>query len=354
MYLKNIFYGFTFVCVLLATPNCVAGVSSRGVSSEKVYRIAFGSCVHQDKEQPVWEAVLKDHPDLFIFLGDNIYGDTEDMKVLQEKYDKQNSKPGLSELRKQTRVIGTWDDHDYGVNDGGAEYPKKEESRQIMLNFFEEPGDSPRRTQDGGVYASYMFGEGSEAIRVILLDTRWARSPLIKVPEEELEDRDNRNMGPYVANEAPEARMLSETQWTWLEKQFEGEASLTIIGSSIQFLSDFTGWESWANFPPEKERLLAVLKKHPETRVMFISGDMHYAEVSKWDGILPYPLWDFTSSGLTQSWHNVSPNLFRVGKSFLEANYGLMEFQFDPVPRLRFQIKNVFGTVLQSTDLVLR
>ncbi|MET0658010.1 MAG: hypothetical protein ABW110_07620 [Steroidobacteraceae bacterium] len=46
-------------------------------------RIAFGSCAKQDKEQPIWDAVLASKPDLFIFLGDNIYGDTTDMQVMR-------------------------------------------------------------------------------------------------------------------------------------------------------------------------------------------------------------------------------------------------------------------------------
>ena len=38
-------------------------------------RIAFGSCCDQDKPQPIWDAIIETQPELFIFLGDNIYGD---------------------------------------------------------------------------------------------------------------------------------------------------------------------------------------------------------------------------------------------------------------------------------------
>ena len=38
-------------------------------------RVAFGSCANQDLPQPIWDAVLDYRPELFIFAGDNVYGD---------------------------------------------------------------------------------------------------------------------------------------------------------------------------------------------------------------------------------------------------------------------------------------
>ena len=54
-------------------------VGSRGQAEEKLpqllRRIAFGSCAEQFKSQPIWKAVVEKRPDLFLFLGDNIYAD---------------------------------------------------------------------------------------------------------------------------------------------------------------------------------------------------------------------------------------------------------------------------------------
>ena len=91
-------------------------------------RIAFGSCARQDKPQPIWDAVLDSSPDLFIFLGDNIYGDTHDMAVLRGKYAELAAQPGFRRLAEQVPILATWDDHDYGENDAGSEYPHKEAS----------------------------------------------------------------------------------------------------------------------------------------------------------------------------------------------------------------------------------
>ena len=82
-------------------------------------------------------------PELFLFLGDNIYADTENMDVMRAKYAKLAAMPGFKALRERCPILATWDDHDLGVNDGGSEYPRKEESQQVFLDFF---GDSERFT----------------------------------------------------------------------------------------------------------------------------------------------------------------------------------------------------------------
>jgi len=68
-------------------------------------RIAFGSCARQDKPQPIWDAVLASEPDLFVFLGDNIYGDTRDPTVLRAKYAQLAAQPGFKRLRERVPVL---------------------------------------------------------------------------------------------------------------------------------------------------------------------------------------------------------------------------------------------------------
>src|SRR5687768_2005085 len=122
-----------------------------------ISRIGFGSCAFQNDPQPVWGAVQKSKPDLFLLNGDNIYGDTEDMAVMREKYDRLAKVPAFDKLRKKIPILGTWDDHDYGRNDAGLEFPVKKQSQQVFLDFFGVPKDSPRRKQEG-VYSSDIFG----------------------------------------------------------------------------------------------------------------------------------------------------------------------------------------------------
>jgi alkaline phosphatase D len=314
-----------------------------------ISRVAFGSCVHQDKPQPIWDVVNRAKPNIFVFLGDNIYGDSEDAAVLQSKYEKLGAVPGFQQLRQQTDVVAIWDDHDYGVNDGGLEYPSKEASRQVMLDFFGEPADSERRSRPDGIYTSYVYGEPGNTVQIILLDLRWNRTAL-----HEVADADKRasrlalDMGPYDASLEPGATLLGEAQWQWFEQQLHVAADLRIIGSSIQLLADFTGWETWANFPADRQRFFNALHTSPIVPTVIISGDTHWSEFSRIDNSgLPFPLVEMTASGLTEEWHEISPNRHRVGEAFAQANFGLIEIDWSvQPPAMKMQIRGVDGRVL--------
>ena len=343
---------------MLFVSSCTVGVKENAARPENppLQVIAFGSCAHQNRAQPIWESINAESADLFIFLGDNIYGDTEDMEVLQSRYEKLAAKPGFVELRKKTRTIAIWDDHDFGVDDGGVDYPMKEQSRAIMLDFWGEPDDSPRRNRDSGIYAAYKFGSAGRRVQVILLDLRWNRSPL-----EETEfgkkniDRAAKNMGPYVPSDGPEAVLVGEPQWSWLEQQLREPADVRIIASSIQVLPEFSGWESWANFPNERNRLFSLLKNLGTNGVFFISGDMHWSELSRVDEVADYPLWEITSSGLTRSKKTVSPNMHRVVEPYTEPNYGLIEIDWDKRdPQITLSIKDVAGQTVTQQEIGLR
>ena len=71
-------------------------------------RIAFGSCAHQDKPQPIWESIVAVKPQLFLFTGDIIYADTRDPKVMKEKYDLMAALPGWQKLLRTCPVFATW------------------------------------------------------------------------------------------------------------------------------------------------------------------------------------------------------------------------------------------------------
>ena len=269
---------------------------------EVLERIAFGSCASQDKPQPIWQSVVAADPDLFVFLGDNIYADTEDMEIMRAKYAKLAAKPGYDKLLEKCPVLATWDDHDYGKNDGGATYPKKKESQRVMLDFFRVPAESPRRKREG-VYGAYVFGPEGRRVQVILLDTRYFKSPQVKDMRSDEEKKRLNLVGWYVANNDPSTTILGDAQWKWLEEQLREPAEVRITASSIQVLADEKGMESWGNFPHERERLFKLIESTSAKGALFISGDVHFSEISRVENG-PYPLYDFTSSGLTNSNEN--------------------------------------------------
>ncbi|BCX46765.1 hypothetical protein HAHE_06730 [Haloferula helveola] len=293
---------------------------------EAVTKIAFGSCFDpRDKVDTAFDGVLAQKPDVFVFLGDNIYGDTADMDVLRKKYAELEAVDGFRKVRETSTLLATWDDHDYGINDGGKSYSKRKESQQIFLDFFKDPADSPRRKREG-VYASYTFGPVGKRCQILLLDTRYFRDEIPRSKEK----RKPRTVGWYRPVDDPSLTLLGETQWAWLERQLKVPADVRIIASSIQVLAVEKGMENWGNVPHEQRRLFELLRKHRADHTVAISGDVHFAELSKTQ-IGSYPFYDMTSSGLSHTnrgWASAD-NSLRVGKSHFQRNAGLVEIDWE-------------------------
>jgi alkaline phosphatase D len=284
------------------------------------YVIAFGSCNRQDEAQPLWDAIIEEKPDLFLWGGDNIYADTDDMSELEAQYHKQKKHPEYQRLIRTTPVLGTWDDHDYGKNDAGKEWEYKMESQQLLLDFLGVKKDDPRRKRKG-VYHSETFTEKGKLIKVIVLDTRYFRSPLQKSKEKGKRYTPNGN-----------GTILGKEQWEWLERELKNNtADYTVILSSIQVLSGEHGFETWGNFPAEIEKLENLLQDSEAENVIVLSGDRHISEFSqkKIEG-LDDPLVDFTSSGMTHAYSdfNGEPNQYRIGEVVSDLSFGLLKFDF--------------------------
>ena len=325
----------------LATTPSAAALPGGALAGEgrALTRIAFGSCARQDKDQPIWDVVNAWHPDLFIFLGDNIYGDTEDMAVMRAKYDMLAAKPGFRTLRRQSMVIATWDDHDYGVNDGGSEYPKKVESAALFLDFWGVPAGHERRSHPG-IYGSYMFGPEGRRVQVILPDNRTFRTPLLGYSVEP-EDK-----GGYVINPDPHATMLGQAQWDWLETELRRPADLRILASSTQVLPDAPGYEAWINYQADHQRLLDLIDFAAVDNLVIISGDTHYAELSRLEERMPYPLFELTSSGLTEVWPVFGPNRHRMAQAPLAPNYGRLTIDWDSIdPKIIMEVQMLDGSI---------
>ncbi|CAD5333734.1 unnamed protein product [Arabidopsis thaliana] len=350
-----------------------------------ITRIAFGSCANQSAPQPIWDAINKFDPQLFIWLGDNIYGDIrrpltvigkertfgpwrntprfvpsseEEMKL---RYAKAKANPGYSRIQRKAKVIGTWDDHDYGLNDAGKEFDRKVINQKLMLDFLNEPLDSPRRKQ-AGVYASYTYGPSNRKVKVIVLDTRYHRDPL-----------------------RSDGSILGDTQWDWLENELSGPRSeITIIGSSVQVISNLSAttgplfyMESWGRFPKERKRLFRLIADTKRDGVIFISGDVHFGEITRYDCSVGYPLYDVTSSGLVQSVEKVvprplrsivrllfwyTPSTMRVindnckfkSCTYGQQNFGAISIDWNANPvTIKLEIRDVNGDTVLGTNVSL-
>jgi len=303
-----------------AAPEVIPTPEVEGSTEAATFTLAFGSCAHQDRPQPVLDAVIAAEPDLFVYLGDNIYGDTEDRATLEATYERLASRPEFQRLRAAVPIVATWDDHDYGKNDGGREYPMRAESEEVFLDFWQVPGDGPQR-QHEGVYGAFFFGEGDRRIQLIVLDTRSFRGPLAPAGD------DPRFKHRYRPD--PGAVLLGDAQWAWLGAQLRAPAALRVIASSIQFSGDYTGFESWANLPMERARLVDLIGKSKANPVIFLSGDVHHGELSRLEPAGQPPLYDMTSSGINQVGTILEPSQARIGEAVFEPNFGLLSVNWE-------------------------
>jgi alkaline phosphatase D len=306
--------------------------------------IAFGSCNKENSPQPLWQYIIENEPDLWVWTGDNVYGDTEDMQVLKQKYDLQKNNPEYQKLLNTCPVVGIWDDHDYGVNDGDKHYPKKDESKNLMFDFLEVATDNEARTRSG-TYQAYSFGETNKMVKVILLDARYFRDEL----------RKEGTPYHYVPNDTGD--VLGEAQWTWLENELSDKSiNLTVIACGIQFLAKDHRFEKWANFPNARQRLFDLLEEKQPNATILLSGDRHIAEISKIKlDNLPYDLYDITSSGLTHSYEAVGNELNQLrvdNKLSGQKNFGLLKINWNTSPlKIKVEIRGLNNQLIFDQDI---
>jgi len=320
----------TVVCLVLV--NIVAAKESDSAESvterlDNSIVIAFGSCNDQKRPQLLWQRINAVKPDVWLWLGDNVYADTENMDKMAADYSKQKSHPLYQKLIKSALILGTWDDHDYGRNDAGKEYPQKAHSQQLFLDFLGVDKGSPRRKRQG-VYHSQTFEKAGLRVKFILLDTRYFR------------DQPKKKKSGYSPNMS--GTILGEAQWRWLEKELsESKADVNILASSIQVVADEHRWEKWANFPMERERLLLMLAGLETLGpTIVVSGDRHIGEIST-IRLPEKTIHEVTSSSLTHGWgfRRSASNRYRLGKIVYEQNFGLIKISTEGEPTIELELR---------------
>ncbi|MEP6809418.1 MAG: alkaline phosphatase D family protein [Chthoniobacterales bacterium] len=340
--------GILLLCALLF--GATAAFPEETPETSALTRIAFGSCNREYRPQLLWKPILACQPQLWIWLGDIVYGRADVPGDLVRRYRSAKAQPDYQELRQRARVIGVWDDNDYGEKDGGAENAHKKESQEWILDFLDEPPASPRRAQ-AGIYAAYTFGPPGRQVKVILLDGHYHRG-------------EPRELWSWITR-TPEAEsdILGDEQWAWLERELtDSSADIHLIGSGIQVLADEQPFEKWANFPRARRRLFDLLAKTRARNVILLSGDRHLGEISRAvDPRLPLPLYDITSSGMT---HHAQSNIlydfkkeanrFRLGKNYPNFNFGLLEINWDGSPPVvTAQIRGVDNVLALEEKITL-
>ncbi|HEY0446399.1 MAG TPA: alkaline phosphatase D family protein [Allosphingosinicella sp.] len=294
-----------------------------------VSRIAFGSCVNQDRHMNFWAPIAAKRPDLFLMIGDNVYGDTRatgaaTIPTLSASYARLAARPEFGEFRARVPMLAVWDDHDYGHNDAGGSFAFREYAERTFETFW---GSDPAVRARPGVHQEVVVGPDGRRVQIILLDTRFFRSDLKSIPYQEKAPP----LGWYVPTDDPQATLLGEQQWRWLEQALDTPAELRVIVSSIQIVTDAHGFEKWGNFPRDRERFYRLLDAKGVDNAVVLSGDRHQG------GVYRSPqrpgLYELTSSSLNFSfadprkpWSEPDPS--RLGDIYGQENFGMVEIDW--------------------------
>lgn len=301
--------------------------------SRTLTRIVFASCAQQNEDQSIWNRIAAENPGLVLYFGDNVYGDVRSndpaLPELKAAYMRLAASEPFSRVRAAAPLLTVWDDHDYGMNDAGGDYQFKEQSEKLFEYVWEVKDERAGRP---GVYGSWTIGEDGKRVQIIMLDTRFFRSPL--KPTDEMGARGKER---WLPDADPEKTMLGDAQWAWLEAELKEPADLRLLVSSIQVMSEGHGWEAWREFPLERQKLYDVIRRAGADNLVVLSGDRHSAAFYERKDVIDYPLFEATSSSLNlpastwreqsgETWVEPDPN--RQGDIYYDANYGLIDIDW--------------------------
>jgi len=325
--------------------------------AQTITRILSGSCLNEEKAapDPILAAIHSESSNLFLMLGDNVYGD-----VHNGRYRKDDSsltglrasmmtlakRDDFRRLRQRHPMMVTWDDHDFGRNDAGGDFPYKQLAESLHESFWGL--DKTEVGQRPGVYYSRRFGENGRRTQVIMLDTRFFRTPLTKTNQRGAKGKER-----YLPSQDPDQDMLGSAQWRWLAQTLQEPADLRIIASSVQVLPADHGWESWSRLPASRAKLLEMLANNGARAVVLLSGDRHHAFLYR-SQIGDTTLIEMTTSAVNQSFrHRMQGkdtrerDKLQTSPGYSGPNYGSVQIDWGS-RRVKLSIQNEKREVVHS------
>ncbi len=268
-------------------------------------------------------------PNLMVWLGDNIYlreGDYESRSGIYHRHTHTRSLPELQPFISSIPQYAIWDDHDYGPNDSDWTYPLKDHALDAFQDFW--PSESYGAGDTEGVTSSFGWND----CQFFMLDDRW-----------------------YRTVEVENGTILGDLQKYWFKEAIKAsKARYKFVAVGGQFLSDFAGFENFANYKDERAEIIQFLDDNDIKGVVFLTGDRHHSEVSKMVTEKGNVFYDVTSSAITSSTydHSKEPNTLRVeGSMISERNFAVFNVSGDKKNRkLSVVFKNTTGQDVYSYE----
>ena len=319
-------------------------LSVNSYSNQEILTLGFGSCLHQDRSMAILKTIEKKELDLFMFIGDNVYGDQEDGELdkLIRTYKQQYN--NLENFLKNVSTEFIWDDHDFGINDGGSNYRYKDRAKELFLETWKIPSNDPRRLRDG-LYFDKMIKKNGLKVHLIFLDNRSFKSEWKLTDEFNKEGKER-----YVKDFDPEKTLLGKKQWQWLKDKLNEDSDIKIILSSLQILSLGHGWESWDKLPLERERLFNLIDESNVSNLFILSGDRHRGGFYRFKTNDNNDIYEFTSSSLNLPipFNTEEKGPLRIGSTYRKANFGVVRIFEDKVV---MELTSNTGKVVNSLNL---
>jgi alkaline phosphatase D len=233
----------------------------------------------------IYLSMLEKHPDFMLWLGDNIYlrePDWNSWTGIIHRYTHDRATPQLQPFMASVHNYAIWDDHDFGPNDSDKSFWNKNLTLKAFKLFWANPSYGTGDIK--GTTTSFQWGDAD----FFLLDNRWYR------------DANRRNYKHGYKTE------LGEKQLQWLfDNLASSYATFKFVVMGGQFLSNTGMFEAYTNygFDKERQRIIDFIYSQNIKNVIFITGDVHFSELSVLKQEGKPVIWDITSSPL-----NSGPN----------------------------------------------
>lgn len=270
-------------------------------------RLALASCMSDapifDHEK-IWHSLQRENPDALFFLGDNVYASVKDPinpEEMWNRYWQTRLRLPIFRAEKLTPIFATWDDHDFGQNNGDKTYKYVREAQEIFNDFFAQDPIFGTLEKGPGISMNlHLFGQ-----HFLFMDSRSFRD----VP-----------LG---------YSMWGTEQEHWLQNQLKSSHKPLWIINGSQIFGKYGPSESLEkDFPQLFERLVDWIR-NTERPVKFVSGDIHATEVMALSSeLLNQTTVEITSSSM-HSMHSpigaLRPNPRRIA-GFDDDNFVIVTF----------------------------